>query len=65
MPKPIPEQAANAGQQALDLANRGPSARIIRALLPLAVALRPHARHSGVQTFLTAHRVALGALLPV
>jgi hypothetical protein len=58
-----PERAATAGLQALDLANRGASSRIVRALLPLAVALRPHAGRDGVQTFLSAHRAALVALL--
>jgi transcriptional regulator with XRE-family HTH domain len=59
------EQAATAGQQALDLANRGASVRIVRALLPLAVALRQHAGHDGVQAFLRAHRTAFVALLSV
>lgn len=60
-----PEMAATAGHEALSIANGGASARFVRALLPLAVALRPYGDQARVQAFLTAHRAALAGLLPL
>ncbi|MFG1995277.1 hypothetical protein ACGFJ7_35410 [Actinoplanes sp. NPDC048988] len=57
-------QAAAGGIDVLSSTSRGTSARAVRALLPLAVRLRPHAHHGPVGEFLTAHRAALADLLP-
>lgn len=54
-----PERAANTATQALTVARRYTSARIVRALLPLAITLRPYRGLEPVDRFLDAHREAL------
>jgi hypothetical protein len=56
-----PEQAAATGQRALTLFHQSESTRIVRALQPLALRLRPQRRLPIVNEFLTAHREALTA----
>jgi hypothetical protein len=56
-----PEQAAATGQHALTLFHQSGSTRIVRALQPLALALRSQRRLPIVNLFLTAHREALTA----
>ncbi|MEU4244240.1 hypothetical protein [Actinoplanes sp. NPDC026619] len=56
-----PQQAAATGQRALILFHQSGSTRIVRALQPLALGLRPQRRIPIVTEFLTAHREALTA----
>ncbi|MDT5150585.1 MAG: hypothetical protein QOI01_2318 [Mycobacterium sp.] len=56
-----PEHAAATGQRALTLFHQSGSTRIVRALQPLALRLRPRRRLPIVNEFLTAHREALTA----
>jgi hypothetical protein len=56
-----PEQAAATGRRALTLFHQSGSTRIVRALQPLALGLRPQRRVPIVTEFLTAHREALTA----
>ncbi len=56
-----PEKAAARGQASLDIAKRSGSARITRALLPVAVALRQYRRIEQVDLFLEQHRKVLTA----
>jgi len=59
------QRAAAAGRDALAIARSSGSARITRALLPLAVNLRPHRSDEGVQSFLAEHNAALISVLSV
>ena len=58
-----PEKAADTGTRALTVAQYCGSVRILRALLPLALALRHHRSLPPVERFLTAHRTALAGNL--
>ncbi|WP_433221470.1 hypothetical protein ACQP00_20720 [Dactylosporangium sp. CS-047395] len=59
-----PERAAHHGSLALHLGAQAGSYRPVRALQPLAVALRPHRTLPTVQTFLHAHRQAVAGPVP-
>lgn len=54
-----PERAADTATEALAVARHCTSARVVRALLPLAITLRPYRGVEPVDRFLSAHREAL------
>jgi hypothetical protein len=60
-----PEQSAADGLRALDIADRTGSTRIVKALAPAAVALRPSRNSAVVDDFLTRYRARVMGGMPV
>ncbi|BEL10786.1 hypothetical protein Q0Z83_089770 [Actinoplanes sichuanensis] len=60
-----PEQSAADGLRALDIAHRTGSTRIVKALAPVAVVLRPSRGSAVVDTFLTRYRASVMGAMPV